>query len=445
MALKMRASQSGALIAAVASLISIYVWWKKKRSTAAAKQSILGESSASDITVIGDVFADILLHLPASQDGAPPLVWGGDLLLESAVEVLPGGSGLNTATHLSVTFSSSATTTTSCVTLWSAIGSDQWGDTIRSHARRCGVRLRGVLSAPSTGVCAVLTDSQDRSFATHRGPIADLSLSSAPSTGVPSPDNALDVVEILRSTKRHLHIAGYYNCPKLWGAPLGILLRSARECGLTTSLNAQFDASEEWGHLAGSVLPFVDIVIMSRDEAAAISGIPRAWGGGRSSDLQAFHAAHATSIRAGHWFVDEGVKVAIVTLGAAGALAVVEVGGQRAVLQQPVVSSSPDGDDSSSSSDPISVVDTTGAGDAFNAGFLSGWVREWHDEGNGSAAISPSGKGESVRLVAAVREGLRWGCAAGTCCVGHLGASVPVALDHVARFLPAHPILVTHH
>ncbi|CAM9657105.1 unnamed protein product [Ectocarpus sp. 12 AP-2014] len=59
---------------------------------------------------------------------------------------------------------------------------------------------------------------------------------------------------------------------------------------------------------------------------------------------------------------------------------------------------------------PVEVVDTTGAGDAFSAGFLHVWV----------------GGGD-------VQAALRWGCALGTAVVTRVGASSKLSIEEDVR------------
>jgi prepilin-type processing-associated H-X9-DG protein len=72
----------------------------------------------------------------------------------------------------------------------------------------------------------------------------------------------------------------------------------------------------------------------------------------------------------------------------------------------------------------VDVVDPTGAGDAFAAGFLKGlWA---YGEENDSSDIN-NRQSSSVKWpsAAAIQQGIQWGCASGTASVQIRGASVP--------------------
>jgi len=66
------------------------------------------------------------------------------------------------------------------------------------------------------------------------------------------------------------------------------------------------------------------------------------------------------------------------------------------------------------------VVDTTGAGDAFSAGFLHVWKAT-----GGGSGVGPGG-GD-------VQAALRWGCALGTTVVTRVGASSRLSVEEDIR------------
>jgi sugar/nucleoside kinase (ribokinase family) len=303
---------------------------------------------------------------------------------------------LNTATHLSGAFGARTS-------LWSAIGNDFWGQIIRNHAKDLGISLRGLLSCNATAVCMVISGETDRGFLTYRGPIETLNIGRG----------GLEEASILESIQKHdhFHIAGYYNCPKLWDAPSANILRSARIKGATTSLNCQYDSTREWGHM-DDVLPYVDFVFLNVDEALSISC-------GDTSNCSQDHIE-----RCAQWFLDKGVTVAVITLGPKGALAMVteedhasEDDGRKKLRTLVQVGCT--------LTTPIPLVDTTGAGDAFISGFLSAFHEYFCD----SEPTSPT-------HVGAITSSLRWGVASGCTCVGQFGASTPFDRQQVARLLP---------
>lgn len=93
-----------------------------------------------------------------------------------------------------------------------------------------------------------------------------------------------------------------------------------------------------------------------------------------------------------HILLEKGCKLIVVTRGKEGAIAV----SREERWEQPSLSRQ--------------VVDTTGAGDAFAAGFLYGWCQA-----------------EDVRL------GLIFGCACGAAAVGQMGGSHPLPADEINR------------
>jgi len=339
-------------------------WVRKKRKQA---KDVTNHS----VIILGDIFLDIV----AFSSELPS--WGCDLLTDQPINASAGGSALNSATHLSHSFSIKTV-------VWSAIGNDIWGSFIRAHSDKAGVSLKGCLNRISTAVCLVISGDNDRGFLTHRGPLSTLSLDG--SLGF----DQHSIIDSIKGESDHLHIAGYYNCPKLWNEPTGNILKLAQKKGISTSLNCQYDSTQQWGQLDGGILPNIDFIFLNQDEALLIS---------KMDDPE----------RAGHWFLSQGVRVAVITLGSRGAMAMIQEGASEqygcTIVQC-----------GCGYSKSFKLVDTTGAGDAFISGFLS----------------IP----QSNITIDSVCNGLRWGIATGTSCVGQVGASTMVSRSHIEQYLP---------
>lgn len=386
--------------AAVVLVVSGFILWRRNQSNQEIQKNKKRRSNNGDdaatkiegkksVIILGDIFLDI----NAMSSTLP--TWGCDLVSKKAIEAMAGGSALNSATHLAGAF---GTTTT----VWSAIGNDFWGEVIRNHTKKLGITLKGKLDCAATAVCMVISGDTDRGFLTYRGPMETLSLG----------QNGLDEASIIESLskKDHFHIAGYYNCPMLWDEPSGHILQLARSNGATTSLNCQYDTTGEWAHLT-CVLPHADFVFLNRDEALAIAKTVR-------STNNCIKDVETSA----HWFLDGGVVVVIITLGAEGAIALVkESDDDRTLIQvgcHPNISSLP-------------LVDTTGAGDAFISGFLYGFQAYCSDQEVHDGCIDVM-----VSNIDAVASSLRWGVATGCACVTQFGASSPISYDQVSQLLP---------
>lgn len=372
---------------------ALLVFWKR---TSKKKQD-----NKPCVIILGDIFLDI----NASTSKLP--TWGCDLISKKAIEATAGGSALNTATHLSSAFNVKTS-------VWSSIGKDLWGKIIVDHASKHGIILKGNLDSCTTAVCMVLSGNKDRGFLTYRGPMDTLSIGQG--------SGQLDKNDIIKSisSNDHFHIAGYYNCPTLWDEPSASMLRLAREKGATTSINCQYDTTGEWGHLR-DVLPHADFVFLNRDEALLISS------GDTSQNTQ------KDIEKSANWFLDQGVRVVVITQGGEGALAMISgkttgtVGERQRTLVQV----------GCSISIPIPLVDTTGAGDAFISGFLHGF-QEYCTEKKSQQQQQqiPYQVVSHITDIDAISKCLRWGVAAGCTCVGQFGAGSPFPYEQVNKLLP---------
>ncbi|HEX6339669.1 carbohydrate kinase family protein [Umezawaea sp.] len=133
---------------------------------------------------------------------------------------------------------------------------------------------------------------------------------------------------------RHVHSASYFLQPRL-AAGLPELFRAVLASGASTSLDTNHDPSGRW-RLAPGLLAASTFVLPNEAEAVALSGA-------------------------------DGVDDALVALAAAGPSPVVKVGGRGCVALHAgtTITARPP------ARDPV---DTVGAGDSFDAGFLAGWL-----------------------------------------------------------------------
>eukprot|EP00123_Amoebidium_parasiticum_P003274 comp14567_c0_seq2/m.10821 comp14567_c0_seq2/g.10821 ORF comp14567_c0_seq2/g.10821 comp14567_c0_seq2/m.10821 type:complete len:321 (-) comp14567_c0_seq2:200-1162(-) len=271
--------------------------------------------------------------------------WGTDTICES-VKRMAGGSALNVAVHLASLISSAqqqGLAQNTSVTFHSIVGADDFGEFSRQRVDRVpGLRNSMVTSERwGTGVCVILSSKDDRAFITQPGAVsrftsADLpELATLPRPGV---------------TRTHIHLAGYFSTnefQKDYPAMIQGIRQRASEQGsiVTFSFDTNYDASESWVS-ALDILPLIDVFLPNETEAELIGGVK----GFEESALKL-----ATYVK----------DSAVVTCGSRGA--VVAKNGNEGVSW---VSAVPG----------VQPVDSTGAGDAFAAGFLAQWVGGVMDE-----------------------------------------------------------------
>ena len=205
------------------------------------------------------------------------------------------------------------------------VGDDLFGRFMLEAMQARDIDTRGcVIDARlKTGLGVILTRPDgDRAILTYAGSIAAL-----------RPEH---IDRSLLTQARHLHASSTFLLDGLRDA-LAALLATAQAQGLTTSVDTNWDPRERWD--TGDLLVHCDLFFPNGIEAERISG--------RSNTDEAI----ATLARQ--------IPTVAVKLGHAGALA---RQGELMVRQRPL---------------PVHVVDTVGAGDSFNAGFLYGHLHGW--------------------------------------------------------------------
>ena len=204
-------------------------------------------------------------------------------------------------------------------------GMDSWGDYCVAALQNAGIDTTGILrdEALRTGVTTSLSTAQDRALVTFAGATATLS--------------AGDISDERLQAFDHLHISSYYLQSALRPDCRALFAR-ARRHGLTTSLDPGFDPDERWGDELFEMLDEVDLFLPNDVELLGITG--------------------KTSLMDGlHRLADRRART-VVKRGSQGSAT---FDGEN-LLAGPAY--------------PMTSVESTGAGDSFNAGFIHAWLRQ---------------------------------------------------------------------
>jgi len=201
------------------------------------------------------------------------------------------------------------------------VGADQPGDFVVKLMKDRGVDASGIKRdrKESTGIAVAFTETDDRALVSFLGTV----VSTTPR----------DVA--VGDPKRfgHLHVTSPFLQLGLLGH-FQPLLKKARRAGLTTSMDPGWDPRGRW--TLEDLYPWIDVLLVNEMEAKALTGSTRP----------------ASAAKA----LADKVTLAVVKAGDQGAFAATKSG------------------DWSASSYPVEAVDTTGAGDTFDAAFIDGWL-----------------------------------------------------------------------
>jgi sugar/nucleoside kinase (ribokinase family) len=202
-------------------------------------------------------------------------------------------------------------------------GTDVLGRFCIDELVRMGVDVSLVRADPGckTGITASFT-YEDRALVTFPGAIAQLTAS--------------DIDPAILASFNHLHVSSYYLQTGLQPGLAG-LFQAARAAGLTVSLDPGGDPSDEWGPAIWSAVAHCDVLLLNEVELAGLSRLDDVHEGLRE--------------------LSRGPKIVVAKLGRRGCAALAD----GRLYQGDAIE--------------VKAVDTTGAGDSFNAGFLHLWLQ----------------------------------------------------------------------
>lgn len=266
--------------------------------------------------LVADLFVPLLDRLP----GAGELVATEDFLFQ------PGGCAANTAISLAKLGVS--------VSVSGKVGNDSFGDAVARELQVNGVQT-GTLkrsSNYSTSKTVILpVAGEDRRYIHTIGANADF---------------MVDDIDLASAEQAQVFaLGGYFVLPKLESPRLIELLAGLRKRGVRTVLDIIVPTSTHHPTLDDlrPILPHIDVFMPNSGEATMLTG---------ETDPQ----------RQAELFLQAGCATAIITRGSDGALLM----NKQKTLEAPSL--------------PVEVVDVSGAGDAFAAGFIVGLLEQWPPE-----------------------------------------------------------------
>jgi sugar/nucleoside kinase (ribokinase family) len=227
------------------------------------------------------------------------------------------------------------------------IGSDYFGDFILQSLNNRNVDTSQIIrdNNAKTGICVSLSFPENYAMASYAGVRETFRL----------PEVDINYV----STARHMHMSSYYlqtgmqeGCAELF--------RCAKELGLTTSLDPDSDPYGKWDNSIFEILKYVDIFLPNEKEAINIS--------------------KCNNVESALDLLNKVVNTVVIKTGKFGAW----TKNHKKTIHANIFK--------------IDTVDTTGAGDSFNSGFIYQYLKGSDIEdctlwGNACAAISTTQPG----------------------------------------------------
>ena len=287
-----------------------------------------------DVIVVGELNVDLILN---ELDRFPEV--GKEILARQMTLTLGSSAAI---------FASNIASLGAKVAFIGKIGHDKFGELVLESLQKNGVDVSMIKmdDQHGTGATIILNVEEDRANTTYPGAMDFLTLE----------DISGDDLE----KAKHLHFSSYFLQPGMRKG-VGKLFRTARELGLTTSFDMQWDPYEKWDLEIEEVLPHVNVFLPNENELLHLSG--------------------KASLDEAIGLIAKHVDVLAIKRGNQGSMVCHE--GQ--ITELPAFLNE-------------HVVDAIGAGDSFNAGFiykyiLGNAIRDCQVFGNLTGAVSTTAAG----------------------------------------------------
>ncbi len=293
-----------------------------------------------DVIVVGELNVDLIMNQVASF---PEI--GKEKLADKMTLTLGSSSAI---------FASNLSALGMKVSFVAKTGTDIFGNYCKKNLNGKKVDTSMLIQddALQTGATVVLNYGNDRAMITHQGAMKYLGIK--------------DITKTMLAKARHLHFSSYFLQPR-FKHKLGNLFKMAKDEGLTTSLDVQWDPAEQWDFNFKKVLPYVDIFFPNEAELL-------------------------------HLTATDSIEKALKAVKGYGKFILIKQGAQGSTLYY---------DDKIAKSKSFlnnKVVDAIGAGDSFNAGFIFKFIQGSSPEdcqvfGNLLGAISTTKAGGTAAFI----------------------------------------------
>jgi sugar/nucleoside kinase (ribokinase family) len=287
-----------------------------------------------EVIVVGELNVDLILN---QIEGFPEV--GKEKLVGEMTLTLGSSSAI---------FASNLSSFGTKVSFLGKIGDDIFGNLVIQSLTSGNVQTDLIVRDKNlkTGATIVLNYDEDRAMITHAGAMEKL--------------NIKDVSSDKLSTARHLHFSSYFLQPGI-RKDVSRMFEMAKDLGLTTSFDAQWDPDEKWDLDLKAILPNVDVFLPNQQEL--------------------FHLTGMNTIDEAFENIQDFANTVVVKRGNAGSIVLAD--GNK-YSKEPFLNRN--------------VIDAIGAGDSFNAGFIHKYINgasiiECQTFGNLMGAISTTAAG----------------------------------------------------
>ena len=294
-----------------------------------------------DIAAIGELNVDVILNGIESEPEIGKEKFAKDMIVT-----------LGSSTAI---FAANAAALGSKVCFVGLVGKDSFGDLVKTSLQAKGVDTRYVMEGPTpTGATICMNYGEDRANLTYQGSMDVMGF--------------YDIDKSVFDETSHIHLSSLFMQSALL-RDVQKVLDAAAEKGVTVSLDTQWDPMETWKLDYKAVLPKVTVFMPNEKELMALTG---------KADLESAIAEVLPYLG----------NAMVVKCGSKGSLLVRKDGTMKLL---PAYLNT-------------DVVDAIGAGDSFNSGFISAFVKGLSLEdcqitGNLTGAVNTTASGGTGAFV----------------------------------------------